>query len=80
MAEKVLKGIGDDPVQLCMPAHLLVIQPRMAKDLGLGEDRLAESNLRPAARILDALLALDPAAVASLYAHDDLRVPANLIV
>jgi Transglutaminase-like superfamily len=61
LAEKVLKGIGDDPLQLCMPAHLLVIQPRVAKDLGLGEDRLAESNLRPAARILDALLALNPA-------------------
>jgi hypothetical protein len=64
MAARVLEGTGDDPVQLCMPVHLLVIQPHEAKDLGVGQDRLAESNLRPAARILDALLALNPAPVA----------------
>lgn len=63
LAARVLEGIGTDPVQLCMPAHLLVIQPAAARDLGLGEGRLAESNLRPAARILDALLALNSAPI-----------------
>ncbi len=60
---EVLTGIGSDPVQACMPAHLLVIQPRDAKDLGVGEARLGESNIRPAALILGALVALDPAPV-----------------
>jgi transglutaminase superfamily protein len=63
VAPEVLDGLGDDPVQLCAPAHLLVIQPDMAKDVGVGEDRLAEANLRPAARILDALLALNSASI-----------------
>src|SRR5215469_3120575 len=48
-----------------MPVHLLVVQPNAARDLGLGEARLGESNLRPAARILGALLALNPAPVAA---------------
>jgi hypothetical protein len=48
-----------------MPVHLLVIQPHMAKDLGLGEGRLAERNLRPASRILDALLALNSAPISA---------------
>jgi hypothetical protein len=63
LAPEVLEGIGDDPVQVCTPVHLLVIQPDAAKDLGLGEARLGERNLRPAARILGALLALNPAPV-----------------
>jgi hypothetical protein len=50
-APEVLEGIGDDPVQVCMPVHLLVVQPDAAKELGLAEARLGESNLRPAARI-----------------------------
>jgi Transglutaminase-like superfamily len=63
LAPQALEGIGNDPVEVCTPAHLLVIQPRDAKDLGVAEDRLGESNLRPATRILDALLALNPAPV-----------------
>jgi len=62
-APEVQGGIGNDPVQVCMPVHLLVVQPEEAKGLGLGEARLGESNLRPAARILGALLALNPAPV-----------------
>jgi hypothetical protein len=58
---------GDDPVQVCvcMPVHLLVVQPDAARDLGLAEARLGERNLCPAARILGALLALDPAPVST---------------
>lgn len=63
LAPDVLAGIGNDPVEVCMPAHLLVVQPDAAKDLGLGEARLGESNIRPAARILGALLTLNPAQV-----------------
>ena len=63
LAPEVLEGIGNDPVQVCVPVHLLVVQPDAAKDLGLGEARLGESNLRPAARILGALLTLNPAPV-----------------
>jgi hypothetical protein len=63
LAPEVLEGIGDDPVQVCTPVHLLVVQPDAARDLGLGEARLGERNLRPAARILGALLALNPAPV-----------------
>jgi hypothetical protein len=63
LAPEVLEGIGDDPVQLCTPAHLLVIQPHEAGELGLPEARLGERNLRPAARILGALLAVNPAPV-----------------
>ena len=63
LAPEVLEGIGNDPVQVCMPVHLLVVQPDAARALGLGEARLGESNIRPAARILGALLALNPAPV-----------------
>jgi hypothetical protein len=63
LAPEILVGLGDDPVQLCTPAHLLVIQPRAAKELGVDEDRLGEANLRPAARIIDALLTLNSAPV-----------------
>lgn len=60
---EVLEGIGDDPVQACHTARLLVIQPGEAKNLGVGKARLDESNIRPAAGILRALLALNPAPV-----------------
>jgi hypothetical protein len=63
LAPEVLDGIGNDPVQVCMPVHLLVIQPDAAREAGLGEGRLGESSIRPAARILGALLALNPAPV-----------------
>ena len=33
-APEVLEGIGDDPVQVCMPVHLLVVQPDAARELG----------------------------------------------
>lgn len=48
-APEVLEGIGDDPVQVCMPVHLLVVQPDAAKELGLAEARRvrAISVLRP---------------------------------
>lgn len=65
LAPEILAGTGDDPVQVCMPVHLLVVEPDAARDLGLAEARLEERSLRPAARILGALLALDPAPVST---------------
>lgn len=44
-----------------MAVHLLDVQPDGASDLGPGEARLGESSIRPAARILGALLALNVA-------------------
>jgi hypothetical protein len=63
LAAGALEGIGDDPVRVCTPTNLLVIQPRDAGGAGVEEARLSENNLRPAAKILDALLALNPAPV-----------------
>jgi hypothetical protein len=57
----VLAGLPDDPVGICRPVAGLVIQPVEARTLGVAEDRFAENQLRPAAALLDALLAQDPA-------------------
>jgi transglutaminase superfamily protein len=57
----VLEGIGGRAVEVCWPAHTLVIQPHDAEKLGLPAERLAENQLRPAARLIEALLALDRA-------------------
>jgi hypothetical protein len=63
LAPESLGGLGTDPVQVCMPVHLLVVHPEDTKGLALEQARMAENGLRPAARILDALMALNPAAV-----------------
>lgn len=56
-------GVADDPVAVCWPVHQLVIQPDGARKAGLGEDRFAENQVRPAARLLEILTGLDPAPV-----------------
>lgn len=57
----VLNHIADEPVDICQPAHSLVIQPHEASPLGLPKERFAENQVRPAAALIEALLALDPA-------------------
>jgi Transglutaminase-like superfamily len=52
-----------DPVEVCRPVHELVIQPRDARKLGLAEERFAENQVRPAARLMEILAGLDPAPV-----------------
>jgi Transglutaminase-like superfamily len=58
-AHDVLVPFGD-PVSICSPVHALVLQPREASALGLRPQRLAENQLRPVAKIVAALLALNP--------------------
>ena len=54
----VLAPVADDPVTICSPVHALVMQPRDAEKLDLSPGRLAENQIRPAAKIVAALLAL----------------------
>jgi hypothetical protein len=58
---QALERIPDEPVEICRPAHTLVIQPSDAKSLGLPDDRFPENQLRPAAGLIGALLALNSA-------------------
>jgi hypothetical protein len=53
-----LEPIAGDPVGICFPVHDLVIQPGDAQGIGLPSERFGEKQLRPAARIVQALLAL----------------------
>jgi Transglutaminase-like superfamily len=61
VSPSALERIAGEPVDICRPAHTLVIQPSDAKVLGLPDVRFAENQLRPAAALIGALLALDPA-------------------
>jgi hypothetical protein len=61
VSPQALEPVPGDPAGICRAAHALVIQPHEASALGLPADRLAENQLRPAAALIGALLALDPA-------------------
>ncbi len=61
----VLVTVGQDPVEICDLAHTLVIQPCDAESLGLPSERFMTNQTRPAARLIEALLAMDPAPVTS---------------
>lgn len=56
-----LAGIATDPVGICAHVHSLVLQPGDATSLGVQSDRLAEKDIRPAARLVEILMALDRA-------------------
>ena len=58
-----LERIPSEPAGICRPAHTLVIQPSDAKALGLPDERFSENQLRPAAALVEALLALNPASL-----------------
>ncbi|MGA9749416.1 MAG: transglutaminase domain-containing protein [Nocardioides sp.] len=55
-----LEPVSTDPVGICWPVHSLVIQPTDAQERGLPEHRFATNQIRPAAALVQALLALDP--------------------
>jgi Transglutaminase-like superfamily len=56
-----LAGLAADPVGICAQVHSLVLQPADATSLGVRPDRLAEKDIRPAARLVEILMALDRA-------------------
>src|SRR5215472_16245485 len=58
-----LHRIPSKPADICRPPHTLIIQPRDARALGLPDERFSENQLRPAAALVEALLALDPASL-----------------
>jgi len=61
VSQEALERIPDEPVEICRSAHSLVIHPNDTQSLGLPDGRFAENQLRPAAALIAALLALDPA-------------------
>jgi hypothetical protein len=56
-----LAGLATDPVGICAHVHSLVLQPDDATSLGVRTDRLAEKDIRTAARLVEILMALDRA-------------------
>ena len=61
ISPEALGAHAEDPVEICYPVHGLVIQPNDAESLGLPAERFAENQIRPAAKLIEALLALDSA-------------------
>jgi Transglutaminase-like superfamily len=56
-----LAQIAADPVAICEHVHSLVIQPYAVAAAGIHADRLAEKDIRPAAMLVEILIALNPA-------------------
>src|SRR5947209_6616128 len=56
-----LEPVTGSPLEICFPAHTLVVQPNEAQAIGMPSERFAENQMRPAAAIAQTLLALDPA-------------------
>ncbi len=52
--------LPEDPVAICRLVHRLVIQPHDAERVELPPGRFGENQIRPAARLVDTLLTLDP--------------------
>jgi hypothetical protein len=69
-----LKWIPSDPVEICRITTGLILHPFDAEPLGLPATRLADSQLRSARRITEAILALDDSAL------DVTREPASRAV
>jgi hypothetical protein len=61
ISPSALEPIPRDPVAICRPVHSLVSQPDDAKAQGLPAERYAENQVRPAGRLIEKLLALNPA-------------------
>jgi Transglutaminase-like superfamily len=70
----VLAGMAADALGVCEPVHNLVVHPDEAQVLGLAPERFASNGIRPAAAIVQALLALDPSPL------DVPREPAGRVV
>lgn len=56
-----LERIPGEAVDICRPAHSLIIQPSDAQALRMPAERFSENQIRPIGDLIGALLALDPA-------------------
>jgi transglutaminase superfamily protein len=65
ISSDALAGLPDDPAGLCRVVSGLVIQPHEAGAAGVPSSRVGEKNIRPAAQIIDALLAVDGSPLSS---------------
>ncbi len=72
-AEEALVPVGHEAVAICSPVHGLVLQPTEAGKIGLPPERLAENQIRPAAKIVAVLCALGTTPL-SMPRHADQRV------
>lgn len=59
-----LDGVDGDPVEICRPVRGLVTHPFEIEPLRLPAERMASNQTRPADRLIDALMELDPAPLA----------------
>ncbi|ATL68132.1 transglutaminase domain-containing protein [Nocardia terpenica] len=57
----VLQSVPHEVIEICRLAQGLVVEPRDVQDLGLPPERFQENQIRPANRLVEALLALKPA-------------------
>ena len=69
-----LAGVRGDAVKVCGLVSGLVIQPSDAAARGVADDRFSENQIRRADRLIEALLALDPAPL------DVARAPSERVV
>lgn len=60
---RLAERLPPDALGICKAMQSLVIQPYDAPAAGIPEERLAERDLRPAAALVDALIALDPSSL-----------------
>jgi hypothetical protein len=58
-----LDAVRGTPLDICSPVHALVIHPHETGGIDIPEERFSENQIRPAAGIVRALLALDPSPV-----------------
>jgi len=58
---ELIRRLDPDPTALCRAAQGLVVSPPDAAGAGLSEERMAESNTRPARALLGRVIELDPA-------------------
>ncbi len=73
VSSAVLQPVATDPVEICEPVHGLVIQPVDAQARGVPTERFSENQIRPARRLILALLAMDEAPL-SVSREPDKRV------
>jgi hypothetical protein len=59
--DPAILDVGERPDEVCWPVHGLIVPPSDVATLGLASERFGENRLRPAAKLIERLLAMDPA-------------------